>query len=168
MRSTLSPLENGEYPEEVLQGLKDMGSSASRSTRRRRPRLHQAEYCKLVELIGAYDSNLVALISAHNSIVPQPLIKFGSEELKVLAHTAGAIQPRATEPDVGPTRSPATTVKKNEDGTYTNGLKLWITNGTIADYIVVMARDIDSQKISAFVVDMFGPASRSTTAAIMA
>ena len=157
--------ENGEYPEDVLQGLRDLGLFGIKIDKKYGGLgFTQAEYCKLVELIGAYDSNLVALISAHNSIgVPQPLIKFGSEELKekyLPKIAAGAITAFAlTEPDVGsdPARL-ATTVKKNEDGTYTlNGLKLWITNGTLADYIVVMARDVDSQKISAFVVDMSWP-----------
>ena len=41
---------------------------------------------------------------------------------------------------------------RTEDGDYIlNGEKLWITNGTVADLMVVMARHDDTKKISAFV-----------------
>ncbi len=38
-----------------------------------------------------------------------------------------------------------------------NGVKLWCTNGTIADLLVVMAKDPDNGKISAFVVEAAWP-----------
>jgi len=122
--------------------------------------LTQAEYCKAVELVGAYDGNLTALLSAHMSIgIPQPLKLFGTEEQKqeYLTRCAkGAISAFAlTEPDVGsdPARL-ATKVTRLDNGDYEiSGEKLWITNGTIADLMVVMARHDDTGKISAFVVE---------------
>jgi alkylation response protein AidB-like acyl-CoA dehydrogenase len=43
----------------------------------------QIEYQKVMELLGSYDGNLSALLSAHQSIgVPQPLKLFGTDELK--------------------------------------------------------------------------------------
>ena len=156
---------NGEYPEEVLNRLRKMGLMGIKISKKYGGLgFTQAEYCKLAELIGAYDSNLVALISAHNSIgVPQPVKLFGSDELKqkYLPRVAkGAITAFAlTEPDVGsdPARL-ATTFTEQEDGSYIlSGQKLWITNGTIAEMMVVMARDTETQKISAMVVEMDWP-----------
>ncbi|MCB0832469.1 MAG: acyl-CoA dehydrogenase family protein, partial [Bacteroidetes bacterium] len=47
------------------------------------------------------------------------------------------------------------TVRLTEDGKYyiLNGEKLWCTNGTIADIIVVMAKHVEDNKMSAFIVE---------------
>src|SRR5690606_20419043 len=48
----------------------------------------------------------------------------------------------------------STTAERTEDGDFIlNGEKLWITNGTIADLMVVMARHTDTGRISAFIVE---------------
>ncbi len=125
---------------------------------------NQTEYSKIMGVIGTVDGSLVALLSAHQSIgVPQPLKLFGSEEQKrqYLPRLAkGAISAFAlTEDDVGsdPARL-ATIVERTEEGAYIlNGEKLWCTNGTVADIIVVMARHSDSGMISAFIVEMDWP-----------
>jgi alkylation response protein AidB-like acyl-CoA dehydrogenase len=154
-----------EYPEDVLNRLRKMGLFGIKISKKYGGLgFTQSEYCKLAELIGAHDSNLVALISAHNSIgVPQPVKLFGSDELKqkYLPRIAkGAITAFAlTESDVGsdPARL-ATTITEQEDGSFIlNGQKLWITNGTIAEMMVVMARDPETHKISALVVEMDWP-----------
>ncbi len=73
----------------------------------RRPRLHRvSEYCKVMEMVGSYDGNITALLSAHQSIgVPQPLKLFGTPEQKkkyLPRCAAGAISAFAlTEPHVG-------------------------------------------------------------------
>ena len=53
----------------------------------------------------------------------------------------------------------ATTAELTPDGTayILNGEKLWCTNGTIAELLVVMARHPGSKKISAFVVEASSP-----------
>jgi alkylation response protein AidB-like acyl-CoA dehydrogenase len=118
------------------------------------------EYQKVMRLIGSVDGNLAALLSAHQSIgVPQPLKLFGSDLLKkkyLPRCAAGEISAFAlTEPDVGsdPARL-STTAERTAEGDYVlTGTKLWCTNGTIAKLLVVMARDPESKKISAFVVE---------------
>ncbi len=121
----------------------------------------QAEYNEILKLITSQDGNLTALLSAHQSIgVPQPLMLFGTEEQKqkYLPRIAkGAVTAFAlTEPDVGsdPARV-STNVEESADGKsyILNGEKLWTTNGTIADLLVVMARHKEDGKISAFIVD---------------
>jgi hypothetical protein len=118
-----------------------------------------------MELVGSYDGNVIALISAHQAIgVPQPVKLFGTEaqKKKFLPRCAkGAISAFAlTEPAVGsdPARL-ATIAEPSEDGTHyvLNGQKLWCTNGTLAEHIVVMARNPTTKKINAFVVEMDWP-----------
>ena len=121
----------------------------------------QTEYNQVMETLGSVDGSLVALLSAHQSIgVPQPLKMFGTEEQKrryLPRLAAGAVSAFAlTEDDVGsdPARL-STTATLSEDGTHyvLNGDKLWTTNGTIAELLVVMARHPDSRRISAFIVE---------------
>ena len=125
---------------------------------------NQAEYSKIMEVLGTVDGSLIALLSAHQSIgVPQPLKLFGTEEQKqryLPRFAAGAISAFAlTEDDVG--SDPArlhTSAERTESGDFIlNGEKLWCTNGTVAEIIVVMARHTDSGKISAFIVEMDWP-----------
>ncbi|HYU43730.1 MAG TPA: acyl-CoA dehydrogenase family protein [Vicinamibacteria bacterium] len=152
----------GEYPEHVIATLRRMGAFGMKI-----PKEYgglgftNGEYQKVMQLLGSVDGNIVALLSAHQSIgVPQPLKLFGSPELKkkYLPRCArGEISAFAlTEPNVGsdPARL-ATTAEKSADGTayVLNGTKLWCTNGTIAKLLVVMAVDPKTRKISAFVVE---------------
>ncbi|MDP2471038.1 MAG: acyl-CoA dehydrogenase family protein [Candidatus Palauibacterales bacterium] len=121
----------------------------------------QTEYNQVMATLGSVDGSLVALLSAHQSIgVPQPLKMFGTPEQKqryLPRLAAGAISAFAlTEEDVGsdPARL-STTAARSADGTHyvLNGDKLWTTNGTIAELLVVMARDPESRKISAFIIE---------------
>jgi alkylation response protein AidB-like acyl-CoA dehydrogenase len=152
----------GEYPEHVVEGLRKLGAFGMKiPTKYGGLGFTNAEYQKVMQLLGSVDGNLSALLSAHQSIgVPQPLKLFGSDELKAkyLPRCAkGEISAFAlTEPDVGsdPARL-ATTAELSADGSHylLNGVKLWCTNGTLAKLLVVMAKDSKTRKISAFVVE---------------
>ena len=112
---------------------------------------------------------LCALLSAHQSIgVPEPLRLFGTEEQKkrflprVATNEVSAFL--LTEPDVGsdPARMASTAVPTEDGSAYIlNGRKLWTTNGTIADLLVVMAVVPKSEGhrggITAFVVEAHAP-----------
>jgi alkylation response protein AidB-like acyl-CoA dehydrogenase len=169
LREQVDPVEideTGEYPPAVIDGLRELGAFGMKIP----PEygglgFNQVEYGKVMQLLGSYDANLTALLSAHQSIgVPQPLKLFGSEELKrrYLPRIAkGAISAFAlTEANVGsdPARL-TTTAEPTPDGRHfvLNGSKLWCTNGTIAELLVVMARNPKTQAISAFVVEADSP-----------
>ena len=153
----------GEYPDHVIETLRRMGAFGMKI-----PKDYgglgftNAEYQKVMQLLGSVDGNIVALLSAHQSIgVPQPLKLFGSDYLKkkYLPRCAkGDISAFAlTEPEVGsdPARVATRAEKTPEGDAYIlNGTKLWCTNGTIAKLLVVMAVDPKTRKISAFVVEM--------------
>ncbi len=129
-------------------------------------------YNRAVMKVASYCGSTGVLISAHQSIgVPQPLRLYGTEEQKkkfMPRFRKGSISAFAlTEPDVGsdPARM-SCEAKLSADGkTYTlNGEKLWCTNGTIADIIIVMAKTApkvikgkERQQISAFILEMNTP-----------
>ncbi|MGH7540593.1 MAG: acyl-CoA dehydrogenase family protein [Gemmatimonadota bacterium] len=126
---------------------------------------NQTEYAEIMRVLGSVDGNLVALLSAHQSIgVPQPLKLFGTEEQKKKYFpriARGAVSAFClTETEVGsdPARL-STTATPTEDGEawIIDGEKLWATNGTIADLFVVMARNPETRKISAFIVEKEWP-----------
>ncbi len=158
--------QTGEYPPQVIDGLRKMGAFGMKIPKKYGGLgFTQTEYSRVMELLGSLDGNLTALLSAHQSIgVPQPLKLFGSDELKkkyLPLCAAGSISAFAlTEPDVGsdPARL-ATTAELNAagDAYILNGTKLWCTNGTLAELLVVMARDSKTKKISAFVVETDWP-----------
>ncbi len=156
----------GEYPDELVEGLRRLGAFGMKiPTQYGGLGFSQAEYSEVMELVGAYDGNVTALLSAHQSIgVPQPIKMFGTEEQKqrFLPRCArGAISAFAlTEAEVGSDpASLATTVELTPEGDayILNGEKLWCTNGTIAELLVVMARHPQNNKISAFVVEAQSP-----------
>jgi alkylation response protein AidB-like acyl-CoA dehydrogenase len=152
--------ETGEYPPHVIDGLRRLGAFGMKIPKEYGGKgLSVSEYCRVMETIGAYDANILALLSAHQSIgVPQPLKLFGTpaQKAKYLSRcAAGAISAFAlTETTVGSDPSNLTTTAEwNGEYYVLNGEKLWCTNGTLAELLVVMARDPQSQKISAFIVE---------------
>jgi len=159
--------ETGEYPPPVIDGLRRLGAFGMKI-----PEEYGglgftvAEYCAVMEMIGGYDSNVLALLSAHQSIgVPQPLKLFGTPAQKkryLPRCAAGAISAFAlTEPHVGSDPASLTTTAERDGDVYVlNGEKLWCTNGTLAELLVVMARDPKTRKISALVVETAWPGVR--------
>ena len=127
--------------------------------------LGQRNYGRIIELVSSHCGSTAVFLSAHQSIgVPQPLKMFGTPEQKkkYLPRLAkGEISAFAlTEPDVGsdPSRMTTTATLTDDGKAYLiNGRKLWISNGPIADILVVMAKTSPehamSPKITAFIVE---------------
>jgi alkylation response protein AidB-like acyl-CoA dehydrogenase len=156
--------ETGEYPDAVVDGLRRLGAFGIKI-----PKdygglgFSVSEYTTVMQMVGSYDANVSALLSAHQSIgVPQPLKLFGTPEQKrkyLPRCAAGAISAFAlTEPHVGSDPASLSTTAELRGDTYVlNGEKLWCTNGTLAELLVVMARDPKTKKISCFVVETASP-----------
>ncbi|MEU4108244.1 acyl-CoA dehydrogenase family protein [Streptomyces sp. NPDC048208] len=152
-------------PDEVVAGLKRLGALGMKiDTKYGGLGLSQLYYNKALALVGSVSPAVGALLSAHQSIgVPQPLKIFGTQEQK------DAFLPRCattaisafllTEPDVGsdPARLATSAVPEGDDEYVLDGVKLWTTNGVVADLLVVMARVPKSEGhpggITAFVVE---------------
>ena len=157
---------DSKIPTEVIRGLAGIGAFGMKIDRKYGGLgLSQRYYNKALMLVSSLNASVGALLSAHQSIgVPQPLKMFGTEEQKqeFLPRCArGEVSAfLLTEPDVGsdPARLHCTATP-SEDGTHyvLDGVKLWTTNGVIADLLVVMASVPRSEGhrggITAFVVE---------------
>jgi alkylation response protein AidB-like acyl-CoA dehydrogenase len=169
LRTRVDPViidESGEYPPDVVRGLAEIGAFGMKIPEEYGGLgLSNYEYARAMMLLGSRDANLTALLSAHQSIgVPQPLELYGTEDQKrrYLPRCAkGTISAFAlTEPAVGSDPARITsTAELTPDGKHyrLNGTKLWCTNGTIAEVIVVMARTLPQGGISAFIVESSWP-----------
>ena len=155
----------GKIPADVIQGLREIGAFGIKIPQEYGGLgLSQTGYTHAIGMVTSVDGNLTALLSAAQSIgVPQPLKLFGTPEQKAryLPRLAkGAISAFAlTESNVG--SDPAamsTSAVLSEDGSHylLNGEKLWCTNGTVADLMVVMART-GPKRITAFIVETDWP-----------
>ena len=156
---------DNRIPDEVVAGFKEIGALGMKVPEQYGGLgLSQVYYNRALMLVGTWHSSLSTLLSAHQSIgLAQPLLLFGSEEQKrewlpkVCSTHLSAFA--LTEPGVGsdPARV-STTATPTEDGSgyLLNGRKLWTTNGTVADVLVVMAKVPRSEGhrggITAFIV----------------
>lgn len=132
----------------------------------------QVNYNRVMIMIASYCGGTAVMVSAHQSIgVPQPLMMFGTEEQKkkflprFREHAISAFA--LTESGAG--SDPANMSTKaipTADGKHyiINGLKLWCTNGPIAELIVVMAitpakivRGKEKKQITAFIIEVNSP-----------
>jgi len=127
--------------------------------------MSQVNYNRIIQMVSSHCASTAVMLSAHQSIgVPQPLKMFGTDEQKekFLPRLArGEVSAFAlTEPGVGSDPSAMTTTATlDESGEHylINGEKLWISNGPVADLLIVMARtnDLSEERpeITAFVVE---------------
>jgi alkylation response protein AidB-like acyl-CoA dehydrogenase len=161
---------DARIPDHVIRGLAELGAFGMKIDREYGGLgLSQRYYNKALMLASSVNSSLGALLSAHQSIgVPQPLKLFGTDEQKreFLPRCArGEISAfLLTEPDVGsdPARLHCTATPSGDGSEYVmDGVKLWTTNGVIADLLVVMAEVPRSEGhrggITAFVVEGDSP-----------
>jgi alkylation response protein AidB-like acyl-CoA dehydrogenase len=151
LRTSVDPLvieRDARIPDAVVKGLADMGAFGMNIAQEYGGLgLSQVYYNRALQLANSSHSAIGALLSAHQSIgVPKPLKMFGTDEQKhrFLPRLArGEVSAFAlTEPDVGsdPARLQTTAVPTPDGEAYIlNGTKLWITNGTIAKLLIVMA-----------------------------
>ncbi|MCC3272391.1 acyl-CoA dehydrogenase family protein [Arthrobacter zhangbolii] len=160
----------GVIPDEYLRGLADLGVFGIKIPRRYGGLgLSLLHYGRALMILGTVHPSMGALVSAHQSIgVPEPVKVFGNDAQKeeyLPRCAAGAVTAfLLTEPDVGsdPARLRTTAIPSEDGSEYIiDGVKLWTTNGVIAELVVVMAavppHGGNKGGISAFVVEMSSP-----------
>ncbi len=123
-------------------------------------------YCVVIEEISRFCASSGVILSVNNSLVCEPLLKFGSEEQKreFLVPLASGRKLGCfalTEPEAGSDAAALrTTARRDGDDYVLNGSKVFITNGTHADTALVFATVDPAQKhrgIAAFIVAMDSP-----------
>jgi alkylation response protein AidB-like acyl-CoA dehydrogenase len=161
---------DAQIPDEYVKGLAELGCFGIKiPSEYGGLNMPQVGYNRALMMVSTVHPSLGALLSAHQSIgVPEPLKLAGSEEQKrkfLPRCAAGAVSAfLLTEPDVGsdPARLASTATPIEDGQAYElEGVKLWTTNGVVADLLVVMARvpksDGHRGGISAFVVEADSP-----------
>lgn len=124
-------------------------------------------YALAIERIGEEGASLRTFFSAHTSIGQLILQGWGSEEQKreYLPDTTRGKSIMAfalTEPAAGSDPSAMTTTFETKtDHFVLKGKKHWIGNGTFANIMTTYAKDVESGKISAFVVERNSPGLRT-------
>ncbi|WP_045385485.1 acyl-CoA dehydrogenase family protein, partial [Mycobacterium kyorinense] len=161
---------DAQIPDEYVKGLADLGCFGMKIPAEYGGLgMSQVAYNRALMMASSVHPSFGALLSAHQSIgVPEPLKLAGTEEQKrkfLPRCAAGGISAfLLTEPDVGsdPARLASTATPIDDGAAYElEGVKLWTTNGVVADLLVVMARvpksDGHRGGISAFVVEADSP-----------
>jgi alkylation response protein AidB-like acyl-CoA dehydrogenase len=103
-------------------------------------------YLIALEEIAAADASVAVLMSVHNSLPTQMILRYGSEAQKnrfLRAMARGEILGAfaLSEPEAGSDASALTTqAVKDGDHWVLNGTKAWVTNGNTAGMIMAMAR----------------------------
>lgn len=163
----------GEIPQKTIDDLFAMGAFAIKVPKQYGGLgFSQVNYGRAAMLLGSWDANVTALVSAHQSIgVPQPLLIFGTEEQKAkyLPRVARKEISAFALTEMNAGSDPANMSLRadlSEDGTawILNGEKLWCTNLIKAGVLVVMAKTPpkmvngkERKQISAFIVDVDSP-----------
>ena len=159
-----------QIPDEYVKGFAELGCFGIKiPTEYGGLGLSQVAYNHALMMASSVHPSIGALLSAHQSIgVPEPLKLAGTEEQKqafLPRCAAGAVSAfLLTEPDVGsdPARLACTATPIEDGAAYElDGVKLWTTNGVVAELLVVMARVPKSEGhrggVSAFVVEADSP-----------
>lgn len=120
-------------------------------------------YIEALVRIGREGSGLRTLFSAHTSIGQYPISRFGTAAQKEKYLTSSSSGDRLmafglTEPDAGSNPlEMQTTYRREGDHFVLNGMKYLISNGGIADTVIVFAYPEERrEKIAAFIVDTDG------------
>ena len=126
------------------------------------PGLDKISECITVEELNRICVGIGASIMVHGGLATDPILHFGSEELK-LKYLSPAVRGEKigafalTEPNAGSDASGIrTTAVKQGNGYRLNGPKTFITNGTICDFVTVAAYTDPSRRgtgINLFVVE---------------
>ena len=157
-----------KFPEDVINGIKELGlfgliipleyGGYGLST---------TAYVKILEEVAKFDGSMALIIGAHQSIGLKGLLLYGTEEQKQkylpkLATGEMIAAFALTEPSAGSDAAGIKTraIRNDEKGIYVlNGTKMWITNGGIADFFTIFAKEEveipgegKKEKISAFMV----------------
>jgi alkylation response protein AidB-like acyl-CoA dehydrogenase len=168
---------DADIPREVIDGLARLGVLGMTAPEAVGGRgFSQMGYGQVLEVLGARCSATSIFVNAHHSIGMRALLLFGTEEQKrkwlpelVSGKKLAAFA--LTEPEAGSDAANVQTMAvPSADGSHyvLNGQKRYITNGSIADVLTVMARTpvpgSEQTKVTAFLVTPDMPGFRVTEA----
>ncbi len=154
-------------PPEVVRGLADLGTfGISIPEEYGGYGFSSSAYCRVMEEVGRTDASLGILIGGHQSIGMKALLLYGTEEQKkrwlpALAAGEKIAAFALTEPEAGSDAASIRTTARYDAGRgefVLDGSKHWISNGGIADFFTLFAKDValgasdEHRRITAFAV----------------
>ncbi|MCK5086218.1 MAG: acyl-CoA dehydrogenase family protein, partial [Melioribacteraceae bacterium] len=159
--------KNAEFPTEIIRKMAELGLMGMMvDPQYDGAGMDTVSYCLAMMEISKVDASVGVIMSVNNSLVNYGLEKWGSDFLKekylkplARGEKLGAFA--LSEPEAGSDAThQQTTAVKDGDHWVINGMKNWITNGSSADYYIVMTQT-DKEKrhhgITAFVVEKGTP-----------
>jgi len=136
----------GTFPVELAPRLGELGMLGANLSGFGLPGLDAVSYGLLMQELERGDSGLRSFASVQGALVMYPIVTFGTDKQKEywiprLASGRAVGCFGLTEPDYGsdPSRM-ITRAVKDGDHYVLNGVKMWITNGSLADVAVVWAK----------------------------
>src|SRR6476646_7891145 len=156
--------EEERFPKEIVPKLADLGLLGIRIPEEYGGSgMDTTSYAICVEEIARVDGSLALTVASHNGLGTGHILSFGNEaqKKKYLPKAASGEWLAAwglTEPGSGSDSAAlATTARRDGDGWVINGTKMFITQGSVGGFCVVLARtnpDVSKQKgITAFIVE---------------
>jgi len=158
---------NHRYPEEIMKEVGELGlMGIAYPVDYGGAGMDYVSYMLAVEAVSRYCASTGVIISAHSSLVCDPIFRFGTEEQKqkylpdlLSGKKIGSfsLTEAGAGSDSGATK---TTAKLEGDKWVLNGSKLFATNGKEAEVFVLIASTDPGQKtrgVSAFIVDSDTP-----------
>ena len=159
--------ESGEFPKEVFAKAAEIGlAGIAIPEEYGGSGMDTVSYCVAIEEVSRHCATSGVILSVNNSLVCDPLLEFGSEAqkktyLRPLASGEKLGCFALTEPGAGSDAgSLRTTARRDGDDYVLDGSKVFITNGTDADYALVFATVDPALKhrgITAFIVATDSP-----------
>lgn len=159
-----------KYPEEIIKELGELGiMGISYPTEYGGAGMDFMSYFLAVEEISRWCASTGVIVSAHSSLVCDPIFRFGTEEQKqkylpglLSGQTIGSfsLTEAGAGSDAGATK---TTAKLEGDKWVLNGSKLFATNGKEAGVFVLIAStepELKTRGVSAFIVEADTPGYR--------
>jgi glutaryl-CoA dehydrogenase len=156
----------GTFPLELIRTMGELGLFGANLSGYGLPGIDSTSYGLMMQELERGDSGLRSLVSVQGALVMYPILRYGSEEQKAhwlprLASGEAIGCFGLTEPDHGsdPAGMITRAVRQGEEYLL-SGVKMWITNGTIADVAVVWAK-LDGE-IRGFLVERGTPGFSSS------
>ncbi len=156
--SVLDWWESGEFPKELVPKMGEMGFlGANLPTEYGASGVSNVAYGLIMYELERIDSGFRSFASVQGALVMYPIYRYGSEEQKrnYLPQLAAGKMVGCfglTEHDGGSDPGAMKTRARRDGESYIlNGVKMWITNGNIADIAIIWAKD-DDDVVRGFVV----------------
>ena len=151
--------ERAEFPRPLIAKLAEVGIIGDGISGYGCPELSPMANGLITMELNRGDGSLATFVGVQAGLAMQSIAKLGSEEQKqrwlpsmARLQTLGAFA--LTEPNHGSDAvALETSAHRDGDTWLLNGEKKWIGNGTIADVVVVWARDVADGKVKGFLVE---------------